>query len=676
MPSASKSLRDQAEKLREKIRRHEHLYYVLDQPEITDAEYDALVNQLKKLEAEHPELVTLDSPTQRVGGKPREGFVQVRHSVPLQSLDNAYSEEELRDFDRRVRQGVGRERVDYVAELKMDGMSMAVRYQDRMLHQAITRGDGTIGEVVTENARTIRSLPLSLAASALDKAKLGGELEVRGEVLLDRKAFERLNAERERAGLAQFANPRNAAAGSIRMLEPSMVAERHLDYFCYALFANGRIPLETQQKILETLALLGFKVNPNWKHCRDLDAAMEYCRQWESKRDALPYEIDGIVIKVNSIALQQELGSTAKAPRWAIAYKYAARQATTVVNEIAVQVGRTGALTPVAILEPVALGGVTVGRATLHNEDEIRRLGLEIGDTVVVERGGEVIPKIVRVETAERAKHRRERRAFQMPSRCPVCGGNVVREEGEVAWRCINTNCPAKLKESILHFAARKAMNIDGLGEALVDQLVDGKLVRDLADIYVLTEDQLVALERMGKKSAQNLLAEIDQSRTNSLARLVFALGIRFVGERTAALLADHFGSLDKLAEASPEELEAVFEVGPKVASSIHSFFREPRNRKLIERLRQEKLCFEQELKAKSETKLAGKIFVLTGTLEQMTRDEAKQRIEQAGGRVTGSVSKKTDYVVAGADAGSKLDKARELGVPVINEMQLQALLD
>jgi len=679
MSPSAKSLREHVEKLREKIRRHEHLYFVLDRPEITDAEYDALMNELKNLEAEHPELIAPDSPTQRVGGKPREGFVQVRHSVPLQSLDNAYSEEELRDFDRRVREGAGRDSVDYVAELKLDGMSMAVIYEHRMLQKAVTRGDGSIGEDVTQNARTIRSLPLSLSEAALAKAQLGGDLEARGEVLLDRKAFERLNQERERAGLAQFANPRNAAAGSIRMLEPGLVAERHLDYFCYALFVNRRIPVESQEQILKALTALGFKVNPNWKHCRNLDEVLEFISHWESQRDALPYEIDGIVLKVNSIALQQELGSTAKAPRWAIAYKYAARQARTVVNDIVIQVGRTGALTPVAILEPVALGGVTVSRATLHNEDEVRRLGLEIGDTVVVERGGDVIPKIVRVAAEERQRltdgRRGERRTFQMPSQCPVCTGQVVREEGEAAWRCINVNCPAKLKESLLHFAGRKAMNIDGLGEALVDQLVDSKLVGNLADIYLLTEEKLVALERMGKKSAKKLLAEIEQSRKNSLDRLIFALGIRFVGERTATLLAEHFGSLDKIAEASMEELEEVFEVGPKVAQSIHSFFREPRNHDLKERLRQEKLRFEQESKWQKGNSLAGKVFVLTGTLEHMTREEAKQRIEQAGGRVTGSVSKKTNFVVAGADPGTKLDTARELGVPVISEKELDALL-
>ncbi|HEY7680530.1 MAG TPA: NAD-dependent DNA ligase LigA [Terriglobia bacterium] len=675
MSASDKSLREKIDKLREKIRYHEHRYFVLDAPEISDPEFDALVQRLKKLEAENPSLITPDSPTQRVGGKPREGFVQVRHSVPLQSLDNAYSEEELRDFDRRVREGVGREEVDYVAELKLDGMSMAVIYERGLLHKAVTRGDGTVGEDVTENARTIRSLPLSLAPTVLAKAKLGGDLEARGEVLLDRKAFERLNDEREKAGLSLFANPRNAAAGSIRMLEPSIVAQRRLDYFCYAVLVNGKVPFKEHRQVLETLTALGLKVNPNWRHCRKLDEALAFCAEWEEKRDSLPYEIDGIVIKVNSIALQQELGSTAKAPRWAVAFKYAARQATTQVRDVLVSVGRTGALTPVAILEPVPIGGVTVSRATLHNEDEVRRLGLKIGDTVVVERGGDVIPKVVRVETGDRAKRRRELREFTMPTRCPVCESRVVREEGEVAWRCINANCPAKLKESILHFAGRRAMDIDGLGEVLVNQLVDGGLVRDVADIYRLSEENLVALERMGKKSAQNLLAEIEESRQRSLERLIFALGIRFVGERTASLLADHFSSLDTLKDASQEELEAVFEVGPKVAQSIQQFFREPRNRELIERLRKEGLVFAQKRRAEKKQTLAGKSFVLTGTLEHYTRDEAKQKIEQAGGRVAASVSKKTDYVVAGAEPGSKLDKARELGVPVIGEAELDALL-
>ncbi|MBI4465492.1 MAG: NAD-dependent DNA ligase LigA [Acidobacteria bacterium] len=674
MKTSAKNLREQIEELREKIRHHEHCYYVLDAPEISDAEFDRLVERLKKLEAQDPSLITPDSPTQRVGGKPREGFIQVRHSVPMLSLDNAYSEEELRDFDRRVREGVGKNKVDYVVELKMDGMSMAVLFEQGLLHKAVTRGDGTVGENVTENARTIRSLPLSLSRAAVGKLKLGADLEVRGEVILGAKAFERLNEERERAGLSRFANPRNAAAGSIRMLEPSIVAERHLDYYAYGLLVQGRIPLSGQRQILEALSALQFKVNPHWRYCRDIEQALEFCGEWESKRDSLPYEIDGVVVKVNSISLQQELGSTAKAPRWAAAYKYAARHAVTKVREIEVQVGRTGTLTPVAILEPVSLGGVTVSRATLHNEDEIRRLGLKIGDAVVVERGGDVIPKIVRVEKTEKTERTETLRAFVMPQHCPVCRGRVVREEGEVAWRCINTNCPARLKESILHFASRKAMDINGLGEALVDQLVESGLVRSVADIYSLTEADLVKLERMGSKSAQNLLAEIEKSRQNSLGRLIFALGIRFVGERTASLLADHFGSMDKLEQASLEELENVFEVGPKVAASIHSFFREPGNRQLLKRLR-EWLRFAQERKVPRSRVLAGKTFVLTGALQRYGREEAKQRIEQAGGRVTGSVSQKTDYVVAGAEPGSKLDKAKTLGVPILDEKQLEELL-
>lgn len=682
------TIQKKIEKLRERLRHHEHLYYVLDAPEITDAEYDSLLNQLRQLEAEHPELVTADSPTQRVGGAPREGFQPVRHSVPMQSLDNSYSEQELREFDRRVREGAGSSvessDIEYVAELKLDGMSMAVVYEDGAISRAVTRGDGTTGEDVTTNARTIRSLPLSVAAAARKRAGVDGGFEVRGEVLLGSKAFEKINREREAAGQPRFANPRNAAAGSIRMLEPSVVAERHLDYFAYILMTEGRLPLGTQWEVLEALVALGFKVNPNRQLCAGIDEALKFIAAWETKRASLAYEIDGIVIKVNSLALQRELGSTARAPRWATAYKFPAQQATTTVNDIEVQVGRTGALTPVAVLEPVALGGVTVKRATLHNEDEIRRLGLRIGDRVVIERGGEVIPKVVRVDTDAREQHdSREQqghghklRDFVMPTKCPVCGGHVVREEGEAAWRCVSSSCPAKLKESLLHFAARKAMNIDGLGEVLVDQLVDGGLVKDFADLYTMELDQLANLERMGKKSAENLLKEIDASRRNSLDRLFFALGIRMVGERTAALLAGHFGSLDKLAEATQEELEQVHEVGPIVAASIIHFFGEKRNRELIERLRGQQLTFEQERRAARSAHLAGKSFVLTGTLEGMPREEAKKLIEDCGGRVTGSVSKKTDYVVAGAEPGSKLDKARELGVAVIGEAELRELLN
>ena len=671
MTASANNLQREIEELRGLLRHHEHLYYVLDAPEISDADYDQMMLRLRELEAQAPRLVTPDSPTQRVGGKPREGVVQARHSVPLLSLDNAYSEVDLHDFDRRVRESTGRETIDYVAELKLDGMSMSVIYEKGFLLRAVTRGDGTIGEDVTENARTIRSLPLSVSPAGRGR-KLPETFEVRGEVIMGKKGFERLNQERDKDGLARFANPRNAAAGSIRMLEPSVVAGRRLDYYAYALLANGRVPVAEHTGVLETLAGLGFKVNRTWRACRDMGEAVAFCRDWESKRDSLPHEIDGVVIKVNSIALQEELGATAKAPRWAVAYKYAARQAKTTVKDIQVQVGRTGALTPVAILEPVALGGVTVSRSTLHNEDEIRRLGLRIGDRVIVERGGDVIPKVVRVLPTDETDSLRD---FVMPDKCPVCGGTVVREEGEAAWRCVNVNCPAQIKESVLHFAARKAMDIDGLGEVLVDQLVDKGLVRSVADIYKLTEPTVVELERMGEKSAQNLIEEISKSRSRSLPRLIFALGIRFVGERTATLLADAFGSLNDLANASLEELEAVFEVGPKVAASIHSYFREPRNMDLIKSLPGELQRLTQERKASRSASLAGKTFVLTGTLERWSRDEAKRRIEQSGGRVTASVSKKTDYLVAGSDPGSKLDKAKELGVTVISERELEALL-
>ncbi len=653
----------QIEELRRTLRRHEHLYYVLDRPEISDAEYDQLMNRLRALEAAHPELVTPDSPTQRVGGKPREGFVKVTHSSVMLSLDNALNEGELRDFDRRVRQLLGGAPYGYVAELKLDGLSMAVHYRGGLLSQAVTRGDGAIGEDVTENARTIRSLPLRVT---------GGppEFEVRGEAIITRGAFDRLNLEREQQGLPHFANPRNAAAGSIRILEPAITASRRLDYFAYFLLVNGAPHHDSHWECLETLARMGFKVNPRRRLCADLEELLGFCRQWEEKREELPYAIDGVVAKVDSAAQQRELGWTAKAPRWAIAFKYAAQQAETVVENITVQVGRTGTLTPVAHLRPVEVGGVTVSRATLHNEDEIQRLGLEIGDRVLIERSGDVIPKVVRV-----TEQGHERRPFHMPKECPVCGGAVVREEGEVASRCINTNCPARLKESILHFAARGIMDIDGLGEALVDQLVDRGLVTSVADLYRLTAEQLVDLERMGKKSAEKLLRNIEASKQQPLPRVLHALGIRFVGGRTADILAGTFGSLDRIAAAAPAELVVAEEVGPKVAESICRFFQEPRNQALVERLRDAGLRFEHEITRKEGGPLAGLTFVLTGTLPSLTREEAKARLEAAGGKVTGSVSKQTNYVVAGAEAGSKLDKARALGIPVIDQEKLLDLL-
>jgi DNA ligase (NAD+) len=666
----AKNIEKETAKLRDEIRYHEHRYYVLDDPEISDFEFDKLMHRLQELERQHPEFVTPDSPTQRVGGEPAEEFPKVRHPAPMLSLDNTYSVEELRDFDRRVRELAGRAKVEYVAELKLDGLSMALTYEDGALARGVTRGDGEVGEDVTANVKTIRSVPLRLEAKKLELVGNRPRFEVRGEVIMTRKAFEQTNAQREAAGEQKFANPRNAAAGSMRQLDPRIVAERKLDMYLYYLQVNGVEPLTEHGRALATLAKLGFKVNPNWRLCRTFDDLLAYIQQWETKRDDLDYEIDGIVIKVNNTRLWQELGTTAKSPRWAVAYKYPARQATTRVRDIRAQVGRTGTLTPVADLEPVDVGGVTVSHATLHNMDEIERLGVRIGDTVLIQRAGEVIPQVVKV-----VKHAPDGREFVMPRKCPVCGGEVHRAEGEVAYRCVNAACPARLKESLLYFAGRRAMNIDGLGEALVDQLVDKGLVHDVADLYSLTHQQLADLERMGDKSAQNLLDEIEQSKQAELARVIFALGIRFVGERTGQLLADHFGSLDRLAKASEEELLEAEEVGPRVAEAIQEFFHEKRNREVIEKLRKAGLQFEQKKARKAEGKLTGKQFVLTGTLPNYSRDEATRLIEEAGGRVIGSVSKKTDYVVAGADPGSKLDKARSLGVQTIDEVGLMKLL-
>jgi DNA ligase (NAD+) len=655
--------RHEAAQLREDLRRHEHLYYVLDQPEITDAEYDALMSRLRAIETECPELATPDSPTQRVGGKPREGFVKVRHSASMLSLDNALNEGELADFDRRVRELLGGEPFRYVAELKLDGLSMAVHYRDGLLRQAITRGDGQEGEDVTENARTIRSLPLRVNG-------VRESFEVRGEVVLNRGAFERLNLDRDSEGLPRFANPRNAAAGSIRVLEPEITATRRLDFYAYFLLDQGAPFLRSQWEALAALEHLGFKVNPHRALCQTLEELLVFCRHWERERHELPYETDGIVIKVDSVEQQRRLGWTAKAPRWAIAFKFPAQQVQTEVESIEVQVGRTGALTPVAKLAPAKVSGVTVSRATLHNEDEISRLELQIGDSVLVERSGDVIPKVVRV--VSRPAHRRP---FQMPRQCPVCGGHIVRQEGEAASRCINTNCPARLKESILHFGARGVMNIAGLGEALVDQLVDRGLVKSVADLYELSAGELANLERMGKKSAENLVAEIDASRRNPLPRVISGLGIPSVGTRTAQLLAEAFGNLDKIAAASEETLQSVEDVGPKVAAGIRQFFEEDRNRELVERLREAGLMFNHQVAKHNETPLTGLTFVLTGTLPNLTREEAKARIEAAGGRVASSVSRKTSFVVAGADAGSKLAKAEQLGIPVLDEDGLESRL-
>jgi DNA ligase (NAD+) len=669
---ASKDLGKKIESLRERIRHHEYLYYVVDQPEISDGDFDKLMRQLKDLEAEHPELVTPDSPTQRVGGKPREGFVKVPHSSPMLSLDNTYNEDELRDWERRVHELTGRSDVDYICELKLDGMSLALVYENGKLARGVTRGDGSVGEDVTLNVRTVRSIPLSIPHEKLKKAGIPVNFEVRGELLMPTAAFKKLNEERERNGLATFANPRNFTAGTVRQLDANVTAQRRLDFFPYILLKDGRTYFDRHSKTLNALGSAGFKVNPNHVLVHSMDQVWSFIQQWEAKRDSLPYEIDGIVVKVDRTGLQDELGFTGKAPRWAIAYKYAARAGITKLEDIRVQVGRTGKLTPVAMLAPVLIGGTTVRNATLHNMDEIQRLGVKIGDWVQVERGGDVIPKVAKV--IEDKDHPRGTREFEMPEKCPVCGTKVVRTEGEVDYRCINANCPAKLLGTILHFASRGVMNIDGMGESLVGQLIERSLVKNVADIYALTKRDLLSLERFADKSAQNILDEIENSKKLPLERVIYGLGIRMVGERTAQFLAEHFGSMDAIEQAALEDLQDVNEVGPRIAESIVEFFSIAANRKLIERLREAGLTLQGQKKERG-TKLAGKTFVLTGTLAHFTREEAKKMIEDAGGKVTGSVSKKTDYVVAGTDAGSKLDKAKELGVAVIDEKEMRALV-
>jgi DNA ligase (NAD+) len=667
---ANGALKKQAEKLREEIRRHEYLYYVVDDPEISDAVFDKLMNRLKEMEAAHPDLITQDSPTVRVGGTPRDGFQTVRHGRAMLSLDNAFSYDALHDWDRRVRQGTGREDIEYIAEHKFDGLSISLQYEDGVLVRGVTRGDGTTGEDVTPNVKTIRSIPLSVDPAVLKKSKLGATFEVRGEILMTRKAFEAMNRQQEQKGGKIFVNPRNAAAGAVRVLDPSITATRKLDFFAYYLFVDGRVPYPKHSDSLEILKQLRFRASSDWKLCSGIEKVIDYCTDWDERREKLPYEIDGVVIKVNSTGLQNELGFTSKAPRWAIAYKYPARQETTVVNDIIVQVGRTGTLTPVAVLQPVQVGGVTVSRSTLHNMDEIDRLGLHIGDTVLVERAGEVIPHVLKV-----VKEGKDRKAFRMPKNCPVCGSTIHRAEGEVAYRCVNAACPAKLKESLQHYAGRHAMNIDGLGEKIVDQLVEQKLVKDVADLYALKVDEVAELDRMAEKSAQNLVDEIQASKKNPLSRLIFALGMRFVGERTGQLLAEHFSTLEDLEEAKQEQLEQVPEVGPRVAESIVEFFSEAANRKLEKKLREAGVRPTAEKREVKSQKLAGKSFVFTGGLANRSREEAGELVQQHGGKVSGSVSRKTDYVVVGTDPGSKYDKAKELGVTVLTEGEFEKLV-
>jgi DNA ligase (NAD+) len=670
MARAGAAVKSEIENLRERLRHHEYRYYVADDPEISDASYDRLMNKLKDLEAAHPELITSDSPTVRVGGAPREGFQTMQHARPMLSLDNAFSYEALGEFDRRVRESSGRDKIEYIAEHKFDGLSISLQYQAGALARAVTRGDGRTGEDVTPNVKTIRSVPLRVDAAIVKKTKLPLNFEVRGEIVMPKKAFAELNRQQELSGGKIFANPRNAAAGGVRVLDSSITASRRLEFFSYYLLVDGKSPFAKLSESLQALKELRFRASADWKLCDGIEEVLAYCDSWEDKREKLPYEIDGVVVKVNSIPTQNELGYTAKAPRWAIAYKYPARQETTVVKDILVNVGRTGTLTPVAMLEPVQVGGVTVSRSTLHNMDEIERLGVQIGDTVLVERAGEVIPHVLKV-----VKEGKDRRPFRMPEKCPECGSAIHKAPDTVAYRCVNAACPAKRRESLLHFAGRHAMNIDGLGEKIVDQLIEQGLVRDVADLYQLKLDKLVALERFAEKSAQNLLDEIAASKKNNLARLIYALGISFVGERTGELLAGHFSSLEELAAATQERLEEVAEVGPKVAAAITEFFSEPANLRLIKKLQKSGVHPTMEKREMKSDKFAGKSFVFTGGLANRSREDAAEIVKQHGGTISGSVSKKTGYVVVGTDPGSKHDKAKSLGVTILTEKEFERLL-
>jgi DNA ligase (NAD+) len=657
--------------LRDAIRDHENRYYVLAQPIISDAEFDALMAELRALEARHPGLVTPDSPTQRVGGRPAEGFASIEHAVPMLSLDNAYSDDDLRAFHERVMKGLAAAggappSVAYVAELKIDGLSIALTYEEGVLVRGVTRGDGVRGEDVTGNVRTIRALPLKLTHPA------PGRLEVRGEVYLPRASFDRVNQEREDADEPAFANPRNAAAGTMRSLDPSVVARRGLSAFVYQIVDEGA-GAGTQADALRRLADLGLPVEPHWRRCSGIDEVVAYCREWDQRRQALGFDTDGVVIKVDDLALRPRLGATNKFPRWATAYKFPAQQATTRLKEIAVNVGRTGAVTPYAVLEPVFLSGSTIQMATLHNEQEIARRDIRPGDLVTIEKGGDVIPKVVGPVIAERPAGTGP---WEMPRACPACGSGLVRPDDEVVWRCPNTSCPARLRRSLLHFASRRALNIEGLGEALVDQLAERGLVRDVADIYALDAEAVGALERMGPKSAQKLLAQIERSTQAEFWRVLFGLGIRHVGERGAQALAAAFGSMDALAAAPAAAMQNARDIGPVVAAAVREYFDEPHNLALVGRLRAAGLRLESAGDAAlADQPLAGATFVLTGTLAGMTRDEAAAAIAARGGRVSGSVSRKTSYVVAGAEPGSKLDKARALGVTVLDEEAFSRLI-
>jgi DNA ligase (NAD+) len=693
---------ERIEELRRLIRYHEERYYALNDPAIADAEFDALMKELERLETENPDLVSADSPTQRVGGRPVAGFESVDHAQPMLSLDNACSEEELKAFDDRVRRALDEDLITYVAELKIDGLSIATTYENGKLVRGATRGDGVRGEEVTSNVRTIRALPLRLNEAP------SGSFEVRGEVYLPRKAFERINREREEAGEPLFANPRNCAAGTMRNLDPQLVARRGLRAFVYQLIPAGRPegrPLQsratttpdvttsdvgadlqvgprvqvaptTHGEMLETLRRWGLPVEPHWRRCTGFDELLAFCHEWQEKRRSLDFDTDGVVIKVDALAQRERLGSTSKFPRWAIAFKFPAEQKTTLLRKIDVNVGRTGAVTPFAVLEPVFLAGSTISMATLHNADDIARKDIREGDWVLIEKAGDVIPRVIGPVLSRRPP---DTTPWQMPTACPRCGAALHRPEGEVVWRCENTSCPAKLRRGLEHFASRSAMNIEGLGESLIGQIVDNDLVKDYADVYHLTAERLEKLERMGKKSAAKVRAQIERSKANELWRLIYGLGIRHVGERAAQVLARAFGSMDALCAATTDELQRTSEIGPVLAESVRSYFDEPRNRELVDRLRaagvRMEIPAEERVERVSGGPLEGKTFVLTGTLSSMTREQATAAIERLGGKVAGSVSRKTTAVIVGAEAGTKADKARDLGVDTLDEAAFLKLI-
>lgn len=657
--------------LRKKIEEHNHRYYVLDQPKIDDAQFDILLRQLIELEIAYPSLVTEDSPTQRVGGVVAGGFERVTHLTPLRSLGNAFSGEELLAFHNKVQSGLGDDaQVEYIVELKIDGLAINLTYENGRLVSGVTRGNGTQGENVTSNIRTINSVPLLLRN---DEEKIPPVLEVRGEVYMPRREFERLNTQRQAEGEALMANPRNAAAGSLRQLDPKITAKRALDVFLYGIGVYTGIELTTHGQMLEYLKKLGFKVNSQYRVFTNIADVIEYCIEFAEKRHNLPYDIDGMVIKVNDLASQQALGYTAKDPRWAIAYKFPAEQAVTVVEDIFVGLGRTGVLTPTAILTPVAVAGSIISRATLHNQDFIEEKDIRIGDTVIIHKAGEVIPEVISVMKEKRSG---TEQIFVMPVICPECAGEVVRLEGQAAHKCTNPHCPALFREGLVHFVARNAMNIDGLGPAVLISLVEGGLVKSVADLYKLTLDELLALPRMGKKSAQNLLAALEVSKDAGLARVLFGLGIRHVGVKAATIIARQLGSMEAVQQATVEQLLEFDEIGMKIAESIVAYFGVEENLQLVAELRVAglKLIEEQQAVDVDNQIFAGKIFVLTGTLEKMSRSQAGEIIEGLGGKVSGSVSKKTSYVLAGAEAGSKLDKAQELGVEVLDEAQFMLM--